>query len=355
MRLEYKRLSLSKNTHLKIMSLKKLYLICFSILSIASVNAQTKYAKIVVYRIESNTEKTEDQYKIFADDNLTTSLKNNSFEEFYMPEGRFILKVNIENSTSKTIECSKGETYYFKIYRNLNLSTKPITVNSVDSTTAMNEMTGIKKTKTKHYKKSSDSDLTQQNAIGLVFEPIKGFNQLAILNTKIGTTEILSFGGEGAVGLSYSHELTDNYGFLFELESRFSSIFLDNDMAAEFNTGQLSVSPYYSIPIDLKIAQKFKIGLGLDYYFNPILSYYDSDKVLNGFNDEWIYKNVLGYHFLFYIETKLTEKLRVHSGLKYSDVQYTFKSSKTHQPTDVNLKNPRGNSLAVSLGLEYYF
>jgi len=324
-------------------------------MSIIMANAQTKYAKIVIYRIENNTEKTEDSYKIFADDNLTTYLKNNSFEEFYMPEGRFTLRVNIEDSTSKTFECSKGETYYFKIYRNLNLPTKTITVNSVDSTTAINEMNGIKKTKTKHYKKSSDSNMTQQNAIGLVLEPIKGFSPLAILNTTIGTTEILSFGGEGAVGLSYSHELSESYGFLFELKSRFSSIFLGSDNAADFSTGQFSFSPYYSIPIELKIAQKFKFGLGLDYYFNPTLSYYDSDKVLNGFNDEWIYKNALGYHFLFYIETKVTEKLRVHTGLKYSDVQYTFKSSKTHQPTDGNLKSPRGNSLAVSLGLEYCF
>jgi hypothetical protein len=73
------------------MSLKKMYLISFSILSIACVNAQTRYSKIVVYRIENIIDKTEEEYKIFADDNLTTSLKNNHSGEFYMPEGRRML------------------------------------------------------------------------------------------------------------------------------------------------------------------------------------------------------------------------------------------------------------------------
>ncbi|MDP4239826.1 MAG: hypothetical protein Q8904_10205 [Bacteroidota bacterium] len=335
------------------MSLKKMYLIFFTILSIASVNAQTRYAKIVVYRIENIREKTEEGYKIFTDDNLTANLTNNHFEEFFMPEGRFRLRVNTENPATQIVECSKGSTYYFKIYRNLNLPTKPITINSVDSITAKNEIKQMKRT---HYKHTVGSNMIYQDAIGLVLEPVTGFNKVGVLKTTDGAEGRLSFGGEGAIGLSYSHELTENYGYLIELQDRFGSIFLDDkNSTVDFNTGMLSVSPYFVIPVDLKIAQKFKLGLGLDYYFNPTLTYYYSEKMVNGFNDVWNYNNALGYHILFFIETKVGKKLKVHTGLKYSDVQYSFASSKTHQPSDNNLRNPHGNSLAVSLGLEYCF
>jgi len=338
------------------MSLKNLYLICFSIVSFASVNAQTKYAKIVVYQIENITEKTEEEYKIYADDNLTTSLKNNHFEEFYMPEGHFILRINDKNPATQSVECSKNKIYYFRIYRDLNLPTKPITINSIDSITAKNEMNKLEKKEKPHYKNSSGSNMIHQNAIGLLMERVTGFSQVGVLRTITGTEETLSFAGEGAIGFSYSHEFADNYGFLIELQDRFSSIFLDGrNSTVVFNTGMLSASPYFAIPVDLPIAQKFKIGVGLDYNFNPSLSYYYSEKMMNSFNDVWNYNNALGYHILFFIETKVGKKLRIHTGFKYSDVQYSFASSKTQQPSNDNLRKPRGNSIAVSLGLEYCF
>ena len=336
------------------MSFKKLYLICFSILSIASINAQTRYAKIVVYQNENVIEKPEEEYKIFADDNLTTSLKNNHFEEFYMPVGRFKLRVNDENPATQTVECSKSNIYYFKIYRNLSILNKPIVIVYVDSITAKNEIKLIKKSITRQ---TAISKMGHQNAIGLVLEPVMGFNKVGVLRTTAGTEERLSFGGEGAIGLSYSHEFTENYGCLIELQDRFSSIFLDDkNSTADFNTGMLSASPYLAIPVNFKkIAQKFKLGVGLDYYFNPSLSYYYSEKMVNSFNDVWNYNNALGYHILFFIETKVGKNLRIHTGLKYSDVQYSFASSKTQQPSDDSLRKPRGNSIAVSFGLEYCF
>ena len=322
-------------------------------MSIASVNAQTRYAKIVVYRIEDTIEKTDEGYKIFTDGNLATSLRNNHFEELYMPEGRFRLRVNDENPATQTVECSEGNIYYFKIYRNLDLPTKPITIKSIDSITAKNEMKKIKKTQ---YKKSSTSHMIRQNGVGFVLETITGFNKVGILRTTAGVIETLSFGGVGAIGLSYSHEITDSYGYLIELEDRFGSIFLDDKSSTvDFNTGVLSASPYFAIPIALPIAQKIKLGVGLDYYFNPSLSYYYSERMVNSFNDVWNYNNALGYHILFFIETNVGKNLRIHTGLKYSDVEYSFASSKTRQPSDDNLKKTQGNSLAVSLGLEYFF
>ena len=311
------------------MSLKKFYLICICILSLAGMNAQTKYAKILVYRNENTNDKVVEEYKIYADDNLTTSLKNNCTEEFYMPEGSFTLRVNDENPTSLTVECSKNNTYYFKIYRDIILQNKSIVIMSVDSMTAKNEMKYVKKP---HTRQTIESNIEHSNALGVVFEPGRGFNKVGVLSTSAGTEAMLSFGGEGTIGLNYCREFNNHFGWLVELQDQFSSIFLDtSNSSVEFNTGIISTTPYFKIPI-LKHKQNIKIGAGLDYHFNPVLTY-DTEKLMNGFKDEWVYNNVLGYHILFYFETKLGKKLRGHTGLKYSDVQYSFASSKKESGT----------------------
>lgn len=333
------------------MHLKKLYLICISIISLAGLNAQSKYAKIVVYRNENVTSKEVEEYKIYVDDNLTTSLKNYSTEEFYMPEGSFTLRVNDENPAIQTVNCIKGNSYYFKIYRNLNLSNKTMAIVSVDSITAKNEMKYVKKNVTRQ---RAVSNMDHQNAIGVVLEPVWGFNNVGMLSTTAGTEATLNFGGNGIVGLGYSREFNDNFGWSVELQDLFSTLTPQiTNGSVGFNTGILSTTPYFKIPI-LRNKQNIKIGAGLDYHFNPVLNH-DTEKLVNGFKDEWIYNNALGYHILCFFETMVGKNLRVHAGLKYSDVQYTFASGKTYQPTTNNLKTIRGNSLAVSLGLEYCF
>lgn len=333
------------------MNLKKMYLICFSVLSIASINAQTKYAKIVIYRNENTIEKTEAEYKIFADDNLTTILKNNHFEEFYMPEGSFKLNVNDVLSTTIIVKCIRSNTYYFRINRDLKLQNNPITITAIDSTTAINEIKFTKKTVVK----KTDAHVAQQNRIGVFIEPGKGLNKVDVLTTTTGTEAMLSFGYEGSIGLSYSYLFSDNFGWSVELQDQFSSLTPSvNNASVMFNKGVISTTPFFTIPILKRIDQKIKIGAGVDYHFNPTLTI-ETEKITNGFNDEWKYNSALGYHIIAFFEMKLGKNLRGHTGLKYNDVRYTFASGKTFQPNTGDLKTPHGNSLAVSLGLEYCF
>ena len=321
-------------------------------MSLSCVSAQTKYVKIVVYRNELNTANVEEVYNIFAEDNLTTSLKNNQNEEFYMPVGSFRLRINEENSTALTVQCLKGNSYYFKVYRNFSLPTQPIAIVAVDSTTAKSEMKYVKKSPTKQ---AVVNKINNRNGIGVILEPGVGFHKVGLVGTTTGDEAMISFGGEGTIGLCYNYQISENFGWSNELQDQFSSLtpYLSNTTVT-FDRGIVSTTPYFIIPLLKHNDQKLKLGAGLDYHFNPLLTL-DTEKLINGFKDEWTYDNTLGYHFILFFDTKLGRYLRGHAGLKYSEVQYTFVKGNTFQPRDSDLKTPHGNSISGSFGLEYCF
>jgi len=334
------------------MNLRKLYLVSISIMSLASLNAQSKYAKIVVYRNENTTDKVEEEYKIFADDNLTTSLMNYHFEEFYMPKGSFKLKVNeIFASVSKVV-CAAGQTYYYRINRNFSLPDKPITIVAVDSVTANNE---LKYLKSYFVHKPNVKNIDLRNGIGINLEPGVGFENVQIMGTTVGTAVMLSFGGGASFGLNYSYKFSDYFGWSAELSHQLSVLsprLTNADVT--FDQSIISTTPYLTIPVFKRNEQHIKIGGGIDYHFSPVLII-ETEKISNGFNDKWTYANAFGYHLIIFYEAMLGANVRGHVGFKYSDVQYSYIYGEKYQPNDGQLKTPRGNSIFFSLGAEYCF
>jgi len=334
------------------MNLKKLYLVVISIMSLASLNAQSKYAKIVVYRNENTTVKVEEDYKIFADDNLTTSLKNYHFEEFYMPRGSFKLKVNEIFSSISKVECESGQTYYYRINRNFSLPDKPITIVAVDSVTAKND---LKYLRSYFVRKPNDINIARRNGIGINLEPGVGFERVQLMGTTVGTAVMHSFGGGASFGLNYSYKFSDYFGWSAELSHQLSILTPHLTNAdVTFDQSILSTTPYITFPVIKRNEQKIKIGGGIDYHFSPVLII-ETEKVSNGFNDKWTYSNAFGYHFILFYEAMIGPNIRGHVGFKYSDVQYSYINGEKYQPTDGQLKTPRGNSLFFSLGAEYCF
>lgn len=321
-------------------------------MSFTGINAQTKYAKIVVYRNENSKEANEEDYKIFADDNLTTSLKNYHFEEFYMPNGSFKLKVNEIYATVKKVECIVGRTYYFRIYRNLSLTDKPITIDAIDTVVANND---LKYLKSYFVSKPKISKTIQQNGIGISIEPGIGFEKVQIMGTTNGTAVMHSFGGGAAFGLSYSREISDYFGLSAKLSHQ-SSILSPRVTNADvtFNQGIISATPYFTIPVIRRNKQRIKLGGGIDYRFNPVLNI-ETEKLINGINDKWTYGNTLGYHLIAFYEGNMGANLRGHIGFKYDDAQFTYIYGEKYQPTDPLLINPRANALGISFGVEYCF
>jgi len=321
-------------------------------MSLASLNAQTKYAKIVVYRNENTTGKVEEEYKIFADDNLTTSLKNYHLEEFFMPDGSFKLKVNEIYASVRKVECASGHTYYYRINRNFSLPDKPITIVSVDSMTANNE---LKYLKSNFVRKPNDINIARQSGIGIIIEPGVGFEKTGLIGTTVGTQSMISFGGGVALGLSYSYKFSDYFGWSAELSKQFSTLTPSlTNASVTFDQGVLSTTPYLIIPVAIRDEKQIKLGVGVDYRFNAVLSF-ETEKLVNGFNDKWTYNNTLGYHVIAFYEVMLNRYLRGHVGLKYNDARYTFIMGEKYQPNEPELRTPRGNSLSGSFGLEYCF
>jgi hypothetical protein len=334
------------------MHLKKIFLICISILSVAAMSAQTRYAKIVVYRNENTKDKNEETYKIFANENLTTSLTNYHFEEFYMPDGSFKLKVNEIYATVRKVECVAGRTYYFRIYRNMSLLDKPITIEATDSITAIND---LKYLKSYFVSKPKIANVIQKNGIGIIIEPGVGFEKVEMITTTAGTAVMHSFGGGALFGVSYNREVSDYFGWSAELSHQSSILsphITNGDIT--FTQGVLSATPYFTIPVTIKNEQRIKLGGGVDYRFNPILNF-ETEKITGGINDKWTYGNVFGYHLIAFYEGKLGPYLRGHIGLKYNDARFSYLFGEKYQPSDPLLKNPHANSLGISFGVEYCF
>lgn len=334
------------------MNLKKFYFIYFSIISLCNLNAQTQYAKIVVYRNEIVNEKVEEEYKVFANDNLTTSLKNYRFEEFYMPEGKFNLKVNEIYSTVSKVECTLEHTYYFRINRNFSLPDKPITIVAVDSITATNE---LKYLKSYFSARQNLVNIDRRNGIGFMIEPGVGFESIGLINTTVGTQVMHSFGGGASFGLSYSYKFSNYFGWSTELSKQLSILTPSvTNASVTFDQNIISTTPYFTIPVLKRNKQQIKIGGGIAYHFSPVLII-ETEKLSNGFNDKWTYNNVFGYHLIAFYEGMIAPNLRGHVGLKFIDVSYSYIYGEKYQPSTPKLSTPSGTSLSASLGLEYCF
>jgi len=334
------------------MKLYQLILISFFLSSAISISAESKYSKIVIFRNEKNTENVEEEYKIYANDVLTTSLKNNHFEEFYMISGNFKLKVNKIYPTVYPVECSKSQTCYFRINRDLNLPGNPVIIEPVDSIAA-NEV--LKHLKSDFAYQTKVIKLDRPNGFGLILDVGVGLDKVDVMNTTESTLVFLSFGGGAEFGLNYSYQFSNYFGCSMALSHQFNGLTPGVDNASvDFNRNVFSSTPYFIIPVIKRNSQGIKIGGGLDYYFNPNLNI-KTTKIINGFSDEWKYKNTFGYHLIANYTGMISENLRGYVGLKYSDVQYEFSSGRMYSASVWNLMTPNGSAMSMDMGFEYRF
>lgn len=331
---------------------KKFILTALLLVYFACLISQEKYARIIVYRNEISKTVSNEGYKIFTDDNLTTILSNYSFEEFYMPAGSFKLKVNEIFPSISTVNSIAGNTLYFRISRNFNVPDNPITIVAVDSVLALNELKFLKKVsitnkkiiKTKSY-----------NGIGFSFEPGVGFEKIGLLGTTLGTQVMHSFGGGMLLGLNYNRSVNDYFGLSASLAYQFSMLTPNVTNAdVKFTQGILSFSPFFLVPLNKKNGARIKLGGGTDYHFTPILNI-ETEEIINGFNDKWTYKNSFGYHLYTYFETMLSDNVRLHAGFKYNDARFRYIYGEKFMPTNPMLFHPHANALAVSIGFEHCF
>lgn len=335
------------------MYLKKLYLVCISIISLTSLNAQSKYAKIVVYRNELSQDYSKENYKIYTNDILTITLPNFSFEEFYMPEGNFKLKVNEIYPSMYNVTCKAGLTHYFKINRDFSLPDKPILITNVDSITAEKDLRNLRnnsKGNTKTIK------LYRSNSAGVIFDIGVGLQNIPMLNTTTSDMVSISFGGGANFGLGYSYEFNDYLGFETGISHQTSTLNMNiTNASITFDRNNITLSPFITIPVIKKNSQRIKLDGGIDYYFTSQLNM-DTEKLTNGIKDVWSYSNTFGYHIKTAYEFMPSNEIRVSAGFVYRVVDYKFYWGEKYGPVAGNpLISPNGNGIFVCLGLNYCF
>ncbi len=182
-----------------------------------------------------------------------------------------------------------------------------------------------------------------------------GFQSFPVLQLTDGSTDAFSFGGGTAIDLTYAHEFRKH----FEVEVAFGGQFSQLDKpiengSMEFSRTNLSISPYYMIPLGSKEKYRLKLGAGLDYIFAAEFDF-DLSKIQGGIMDTWKYDNTVGEHLSVGLEFNPGKKrLSLVPELVYQHAAYKFHSGRISYPTD-NMRTPDGSGLNFMIGMHYHF
>ncbi len=335
------------------MNLKRMSLICISIMSLANLYAQSKYAKIVVYRNEFSQDYAKESYKVYSNDVLTTTLWNFNFEEFYMSEGNFKLKVNEVYSTVYNVTCKAEKTYYFRINRDFSLPDKPILITKVDSISAVKELKNLRNNSKGNNKTIK---LYRPNSAGLIIDVGVGLQSIPMLNTINHDLVSISFGGGANFGFGYIYEFNDYFGFESGITHQTSFLNMNlTNASISFDRNNITFSPFITIPVIKKNSQRIKLAGGLDYYFTSQLNM-DTEKLISGIKDLWSYSDTFGYHFKTAYEFMPNKDFRVSAGFEYRAVDYKFYWGEKYAPNvGTELSTPSGNGIFFCMAFNYCF
>lgn len=194
-----------------------------------------------------------------------------------------------------------------------------------------------------------------ENRIGLNINLGFGFESFPMYSTSNGRESSISFGGGYAFGFKYGHEFNRHFDLAFDVNYQFSELRPNLKNAhITFKRGIVSITPSYIIPIAGGDAMRLKFGGGMDYFWGNGLKINGSE-VPGGFDDNWRYKNSIGFHLNLIFELNISERWSVSYGLKWYNVNYDFKSGYNSYPIDKKLSNPDGSGLDFLLGIFHHF
>jgi hypothetical protein len=202
------------------------------------------------------------------------------------------------------------------------------------------------------------------NRVGLNLNIGGGFESIAMFTTEDGEDSEISFGGGVGMGLLYGYEAADYLDLVVSLNYQFSELRpLLKNAEVIYDRLILSFTPSYIQSIDAENLMRLKFGAGIDYYSNGLLTI-KGNKVPDGFNDEWDYKNAAGFHLSLLFEILNIDLLgsstrfwSMAGGLKWYTIYYKFGSSKNgiYFPSDKKLSDPTGSGIDLLMGLYYNF
>jgi hypothetical protein len=194
------------------------------------------------------------------------------------------------------------------------------------------------------------------NRIGFNFGGGSGFQSVPIGTMSDRTVVSISFGGGTGGNFEYGYEFSRHFDLAFNIGYQTSSLdqTIDNASMA-FNRGYISLTPSFILPLTHRDKTRFKLGLGIDWFFYAQLNF-DLSKVSDGVKDDWIYNNGIGEHLsiIFELNTK-NRRFSFDFGLKAYNANFSFQSGSFSYPKDDELGKPNGSGIDFLLGVYYHF
>jgi hypothetical protein len=308
-------------------------------------------SKVIFYR-EFNYQGSAISYKVLVEDSMVVKLKNNSYFSYSCLPGEYNFQINNFQNTKLHLKVEQGKTYYLRFGIRMGFWSGIPELLLVDSVSAY---PSINNGSMRKLDIQNNPLILPKNRFGLNANMGGGFESFPMATTNVGKESTISFGGGYGIGLKYGHEFNKHFDLAIDLNYQFSDLipFLNN-ADVTFGRGIISITPSYILPIDGGDAMRIKFGAGLDDYFGSALTI-DLSKLTNGFNDEWKYKNSLGYHLSAIFELNISDNWSFNYGLKWYNVSYSFNKSNHRYPTVNKLKSPNGSGIDFLCGIYYHF
>ncbi len=333
---------------------KYVYLIVIlSTFSLKSFGTDADSCKIIFYR-ERNMNELLTSFKIYANDTLITSLKNNSYFVFNCTPRKFAFSIDRSMTTQILFTPQAGKTYYIQLILHVGLWSSTPELIKVDSTMAEKYIASGNMRKMERIR---NPYFRPHNRIGLNFGFGPGFSNIAMFSTSNGTESKISFGGGMRWGLKYGYEMDKQFDISFEFNQQSSSLipYLDNATVTFFRNF-ITFTPAFIISIKGGDKNRVKLGAGIDYYWGNELAI-SSEKIQNGFKEVFKYENKTGFHGSLNWEQNLNDNLITSIEVKYYVVDHNFKTTNgNHYPMQTSpFYMPKGDGLDFIFGFYYNF
>ena len=247
------------------MRINVFFIACIFFLGRELLSMSQSDSKIIFYR-EFNYQASAVSYKIFANDQLITRIKNASYYIFNCEPGEYNLQLEKIKDSALNINVEENKTYYVRFGIRMGAWSALPELLLVDSVSAYPVViNGSLRQLDEH----NTPLIRPKSRIGINLGIGGGFENIPMIETTDGDDSKISFGGGIAIGLKFGREFSKHFDLAFDLYYQFSELrpVLEN-ADVTFNRGVLSVTPSYIVSISDGETMRLKFGGGFNYYWS---------------------------------------------------------------------------------------
>lgn len=296
-----------------------------------------KDPKVVLYRTMTDSHSIQ----FVSNETLITNLVPDSYFVFSADSGRFPIAALDKHETNTSLNLENDKTYYVRYFEPNRGKAQFVLMDSVQAEYQIRllNIPDIQDS-TKWTRPKLRFDLFSSMGFGFESEPL--------VYLEDGRNSNFSFGESEAVGLGFSYGLTRFLDLSTSVYYSFSHLRPNPINASfDFSTIRWSLTPYLIFPFD-QGSRSFKVGVGKDFYFSPLLKIRTA-KLEGGFNEDRAYSNAGGYHVALLFDVYDWKYGSYLFGVKVNRVHYLIKP-RGYESYGSFLDEPDGTSISFVVG-----